>query len=210
MKVKLLFFFSFVLVSAALVQHGAKLSLSNKVEGSENTCCCIMRFVEKSFFMATSFVAESIYASSHHVSFKCISSHFIKVSRGSMLRTNPPSWLTLTRSKWAPPHPSIANLLRNSVSDNQSSSPRDLPLRPHLVRLLVGSHRPLKQPGYVPGSSYDLFHLTGNFLYCSFNRRCDWEIKAAKISHTYIHDLYFTSNLQSSSKANIFEKRKKW
>ena len=134
----------------------------------------------------------------------------LKVSRGSMLRTNPPSWLTLTRSKWAPPHPSIANLLRNSVSDNQSSSPRDLPLRPHLVRLLVGSHLPLKQPGYVPGSSYDLFHLTGNFLYCSFNRRCDWEIKAAKISHTYIHYLYFTSNLQSSSKANIFEKRKKW
>ena len=36
MKVKLLFFFSFVLASAALVQHGAKLPLSNKVEGSEN------------------------------------------------------------------------------------------------------------------------------------------------------------------------------
>ena len=32
MKVKLLFFFSFVLASAALVQHGAKLRLSNKVE----------------------------------------------------------------------------------------------------------------------------------------------------------------------------------
>ena len=36
MKVKQLFFFSFVLASAALVQHGAKLPLSNKVEGSEN------------------------------------------------------------------------------------------------------------------------------------------------------------------------------
>ena len=32
MKVKLLFSFSFVLASAALVQHGAKLPLSNKVE----------------------------------------------------------------------------------------------------------------------------------------------------------------------------------
>ena len=32
MEVKLLFFFSFVLTSAALVQHGAKLPLSNKVE----------------------------------------------------------------------------------------------------------------------------------------------------------------------------------
>ena len=36
MKVKLLFFFSFVLASAALVQHRVKLPLSNKVEGSEN------------------------------------------------------------------------------------------------------------------------------------------------------------------------------
>ena len=35
MKVKLLFFFSFVLASAALVQHGAKLPLSNKVEDIE-------------------------------------------------------------------------------------------------------------------------------------------------------------------------------
>ena len=47
MKVKLLFFFSFVLPSAALVQHGAKLPLSNKVEGSENI---ELLFVEKSFF----------------------------------------------------------------------------------------------------------------------------------------------------------------
>ena len=46
--------------SAALVQHGGKLPLSNKVEGSENSCCCIMRFVKKSFFfMATFSVAES-------------------------------------------------------------------------------------------------------------------------------------------------------
>ena len=133
----------------------------------------------------------------------------LKMFRGSM-HPDSPRWLTLTRSKSTSPLPQIVNLPRNSVSDNQSSPSRDLPLRPHLVRLLVGSHLPLKQPGYVPGSSYDLFHLTGNFLYCSFNRRCDWEIKAAKISHTYIHYLYFTSNLQSSSKANIFEKRKKW
>ena len=49
-KVKLLFFFSFVLASAALVQHGAKLPLSNKVEGCG----------EKFFFRATFFVANSI------------------------------------------------------------------------------------------------------------------------------------------------------
>ena len=47
--------------SAALVQHGGKLPLSNKVEGSENRCCCIMRFVKKSFFflLETFSVAES-------------------------------------------------------------------------------------------------------------------------------------------------------
>ena len=50
MKVKKLFFFSFVLASAALVQHGAKLPLSNKFNGLENSCCCIMCFAEKSFF----------------------------------------------------------------------------------------------------------------------------------------------------------------
>ena len=50
MKVKKLFFFSFVLASAALVQHGAKLLLSNKFNGLENSCCCIMCFAEKSIF----------------------------------------------------------------------------------------------------------------------------------------------------------------
>ena len=52
MKVKKLFFFSFVLASAALVQHGAKLPLSNKFNGLENSnfCCCIMCFAEKSIF----------------------------------------------------------------------------------------------------------------------------------------------------------------
>ena len=40
---------------------------------------------------------------------------------------DPPSWLTLMHSKWAPP---IANLLHNSFSDKQSSLlPRDLPLQ---------------------------------------------------------------------------------
>ena len=51
MKVKLLFFFSFVLASAALVQHGAKLPLSNKVER-------LWRKVV--FFRATFFVANRI------------------------------------------------------------------------------------------------------------------------------------------------------
>ena len=56
MKVRLLFFFSFVLASAALVQHGAKLPLSNKVEGSENIESLYHAFCGgKFFFMATFF-----------------------------------------------------------------------------------------------------------------------------------------------------------
>ena len=60
MKVKLLFFFSFVLASAALVQHGAKLPLSNKVEDIELLlyhAFCGEKFI---FYMATFFVAHSI------------------------------------------------------------------------------------------------------------------------------------------------------
>ena len=62
MKVKLLFFFSFVLASASLVQHGAKLPLSNKVEGSENIELLLYHAFcgEKFFFMATFFVANRI------------------------------------------------------------------------------------------------------------------------------------------------------
>ena len=49
--------------------------------------------------------------------------------------------------------PTIANLLYNSVSNNQSfPPPRDLPLRSHLVRLLVGSDPPVKKPGDGPES----------------------------------------------------------
>ena len=96
MKVRLLFFFSFVLASAALVQHGDKRPLSNNVEGSENSCCCIMRFVEKSFsvfvifiiiiFMAT-FLLLKVYKFNHTmlVLNACISSHF----RGLKFKTFP-------------------------------------------------------------------------------------------------------------------------
>ena len=61
MKVKLLFFFSFVLASAALVQHGVKLPLSNKVEGLENielllyhAFCGETFFLWRRFFFANS------------------------------------------------------------------------------------------------------------------------------------------------------------
>ena len=48
-KVKLVFFFSFVLASAALVQHRAKLPLLNKFDGLENSCCCSMCFFREKF-----------------------------------------------------------------------------------------------------------------------------------------------------------------
>ena len=40
---------------AALVQHGGKLPLSNKVDGSENSCCGIMRFSGEKIFYGDGF-----------------------------------------------------------------------------------------------------------------------------------------------------------
>ena len=73
----------------------------------------------------------------------------LKMFRGSM-PPDSPRWLTLARSKSTSPRPQIVNFARNSVSDNQSSPSRDLPLRPHLVRLLFRSHLPIKKPSYGP------------------------------------------------------------
>ena len=56
MKVKLLFFFSFVLASAALVQHGVKLPLFGEYRVVV-VSCVLWRNV---FFMATFFFANSI------------------------------------------------------------------------------------------------------------------------------------------------------
>ena len=56
MKVNLLFFFSFVLASAALVQHGAKLPLPSKV----------MRFMEKIFF-SRRFLLLKVYKFHHTI-----------------------------------------------------------------------------------------------------------------------------------------------
>ena len=105
MKVKLLFFFSFVLASAALVQHGAKLPLSNKVE----------RFRRKVFLLGRRFLLL-IEFKFHHT--MLVLKAFLAISEGL-------------------------------VSDNQSSPLpppllRDLPLRSHLVLLLVRSHHPVK------------------------------------------------------------------
>ena len=94
MKVKLLFLLSFVLASAALVQHGVKLPLSNKVEGSENTCCCIMRFVEKRFLWLR-FLLLKLYKFHHTMlvlnAFPAIPEFLnLKISRESMPLDEPP------------------------------------------------------------------------------------------------------------------------
>ena len=77
----------------------------------------------------------------------------LKMFRGSM----PPIALggicQRVPSQNPPARPPILNLPCTSVSDDQSSpAPRDLPLRSHLVRLLFGSHLPIKKkkPGYGP------------------------------------------------------------
>ena len=125
MKVKLLFFFSFVLASAALVQHGAKLHLSNKVEGSENIELLLYHAFcgEKFFFIWRRFLLLIVFKF-HHT--KLVLNSFLAISEGL-------------------------------VSDNQSSPPplRDFPLRPHLVRLLVRSHRSVKKH-LATGMTFDL------------------------------------------------------
>ena len=56
---------------AALVQRGGKLPLSNKVDGSENSCCCIMRFSGEKIFLRRRFLMLTVYKfSPHHDSFK--------------------------------------------------------------------------------------------------------------------------------------------
>ena len=70
---------------AALVQRGGKLPLSNKVDGSENSCCCITRFSGERFFMVTFFVAESFLHSMKVLNaFQAISKGLnLKVFQGS-------------------------------------------------------------------------------------------------------------------------------
>ena len=117
MKVKLLFFFSFVLASAALVQHGAKLPLSNKVEGSENIELLLYHaFCGEKFFLWRRFLLLIVFKFHHTM---LVLNAFLAISEGL-------------------------------VSDNQSSPPPSLPLRPHLARLLVRSHHPVKKNTWLP------------------------------------------------------------
>ena len=77
------------------------VSCAFNVEGSRSKKQVILK--SKLLFYLT-FLLLKVYKFHHHVSFKCISSHF----RGLWLKNfpgkhalGPPSWLTLTRSKWA-------------------------------------------------------------------------------------------------------------
>ena len=90
-------------------------------------------------------VAESIYVLPHYFSFKCISSHFRGLNEKIFRRIMPPnrpSRLTLTRWKrdfqlqtfWA-----IQSQTTEAIPPLPPTS-IDLPVRPHLVRLLVRSH----------------------------------------------------------------------
>ena len=123
MKLKLLFFFSFVLASAALVQHGAKLPLSNKVEGSENIEL-YHAFCGEKFFLWRRFLLLIVFKFHHTM---LVLNAFLAISEGL-------------------------------VSDNQSTPPpphpRDVPLRPHLVRLLVRSHHPVKKKNLATGNDF--------------------------------------------------------
>ena len=120
----------------------------------------------ETFFMATFFLLK-VY-NFHHT--MLVLNAFPAISEG----LDPPSWLTLMHSKWAPP---IANLLHNSFSDKQSSPPpRDLPPQTLLVRLLVGSHLPVKKPGYGP-ASHPQYYFAHHPLGCN-QRSLFWNFRS--------------------------------
>ena len=113
----LLFFFSFVLASAALVQHGVKLPLSNKVKGSENIELLLYHaFCGEKFFLWRRFLLV-IEFKFHHT--MLVLNAFLAISEG---------FVSDIQGSRPPPHPR-----------------RDLPLQPHLVCLLVRPHHPVKK-----------------------------------------------------------------
>ena len=145
MKVKLLFFFSFVLASAALVQHGVKLTLSNKVEGLENIELLLYHaFCGEKFFLWRRFLLLIVFKFHHTM---LVLNAFLAISEG----------FVSDNQRLPPPHPR-----------------RDVPLRPHLVRPLVRSHRPVKRHPKL--KSYIFHHhnygLTLSSIWNLFARVC--------------------------------------
>ena len=80
---------------AALVQHGDTLPLSNKVDGSENSCCCIMRFSGENIFYGYVFLSLKVFSTMKVLNaFQAISKGLnLKVFQGSM----PPDPLVASR-----------------------------------------------------------------------------------------------------------------
>ena len=102
----------------------------------------------KYIFMAT-FLLLKVYKFHHTMlvlnPFPAISEGLkLKRFRGSKPPYNP-KWLTLTRSKSTPPPPPNCKLAAQFSLRQPKFHPRDLPLRPHLIRLLFGSHLPIKK-----------------------------------------------------------------
>ena len=92
--------------------------------------------VEKKFLWRRSLL---LTFSPHYDSFKCISSHF----RGLEFKSFPGEYTP------GPPSCLVENCLQFSLRQPKLYFPpptprRDLPLRPHLTRLLVGLHLPVK------------------------------------------------------------------
>ena len=73
-----------------------------------------------------------------------------------------PSWLCYTNAFEVSPQLQPCCAIQSQQPKLPPLSPplRDLPLRPHLVCLLVGSHLPVKKTGYEPSASLQSAFVT--------------------------------------------------
>ena len=123
------FFSGFLFAIAKIASITAMIFYLKKVEGLENSCCFIMRFVETSFFYGDVCWCWK-YTKFHHtiLIFILISSHFkglkLKIFPGQHAPGPPQVTHAIkTHSKWSSP---IATLITQTTK--ASPPPRDLPL----------------------------------------------------------------------------------
>ena len=117
--------------------------------------------------MATFFFVESISFSPHHVSFKCISSHFRgpgspQLTHANAFEVGPPQLQTCCAI--------------HSQTNKALPSLETCPSRLFQVRLRVGSHLPVNKPGYRP-ASHPQYYFAHHPLGCK-QRSLFWNFRS--------------------------------